>query len=169
MLCGWHSGYPLMIKKIVLFGLLGVLLLAGTVIGTLFLAKQFLFTAPAGGATPAAVSAPAPKVAKDPLYLTIDPAFVVNIRDGARYRFLQVQVDLMSRDAIVIANVEKLMPRLKGELTMLYSALDSEQVHLPEGRQALQKNTLDLLNKVLAEETGRGGVEAVYFSKFVVQ
>ncbi len=158
-----------MIKKIVLFGLLGVLLLAGTVIGTLFLAKQFLFTAPAGGATPAAVSAPAPKVAKDPLYLTIDPAFVVNIRDGARYRFLQVQVDLMSRDAIVIANVEKLMPRLKGELTMLYSALDSEQVHLPEGRQALQKNTLDLLNKVLAEETGRGGVEAVYFSKFVVQ
>ncbi|PQA38264.1 flagellar basal body-associated FliL family protein, partial [Amnimonas aquatica] len=122
-----------------------------------------------GGATPAAVSAPAPKVAKDPLYLTIDPAFVVNIRDGARYRFLQVQVDLMSRDAIVIANVEKLMPRLKGELTMLYSALDSEQVHLPEGRQALQKNTLDLLNKVLAEETGRGGVEAVYFSKFVVQ
>ncbi len=155
-----------MSKKVVILALVGLLVLAGTMVGTLFLAKQFLFKPEAGHQ--AAAAPEAPKV-RDPIYQSVDPAFVVNILDGERYRYLQVQIDVMSRDPAAIARFEKYLPRLKGELNMLFSAITSEQAHAADGRQGLQKSTLEAVNRVLVEESGAGGIEAVYFTKFVVQ
>jgi len=157
-----------MSKKSILLSVLAVLVLAGTMVGTLFFAKFFLFKTPAAPAATVAAE-PARPVVKDPIYETIEPAFVVNILDGNRYRYLQIQVDVMSRDQAAITRFDKYQPRIKGELTMLYSAVTSEQAHDAIGRQTLQKDTLDTINRILKEEAGSGGVEAVYFSKFVVQ
>lgn len=157
-----------MSKKTIILTVLALLGLAGTMVGTLFFAKLFLFQDPAHA--PAAAAAPAPAAApKDPIYESIEPAFVVNILDGARYRYLQIQVDVMSRDQAAITRFGKYQPRIKGELTMLFSAVTSEQAHAADGRQALQKDTLAAINRILTEEAGSGGIEAVYFSKFVVQ
>lgn len=179
-------------KKIVIFSLLGVVLLAATVGGTLFFAKTYLF--PSGGAHAAAPEAPAasehdaapaadhggehgsehggeaaPAGAGDSAYKTIDPAFVVNIQDGARFRFLQVEVDVMSKDPTAFARLDKVMPRVKSELTMLFGSLQRENVQTIEGQKALQAQALETINTVLKEETGQGGIAAVYFTKFVVQ
>lgn len=155
-----------MSKKVIILAVVGLLTLAGTVIGTLFAAKHFLF--PQQPAVVAA-AAPAAKVVKDPIYHSVDPAFVVNVQEGPRYRYLQIQVDVMTRDPAALTRFEKYLPRIKGELNMLFSSLTSEQAHAIEGRQALQKSTLDTINRVLTEESGAAGIEAVYFSKFVVQ
>ncbi len=156
-----------MSKKVILLVIVGLLAVAGTMAGTLFLAKEFLIK-PQAAHPVAAAPAPAP-VSKDPVYQSIEPAFVVNILDGNRYRYLQVQVDVMTRDATVMPRFEKYLPRIKGELNMLFSAITSEQAHTSEGRIDLQKSTLDAINRILTEESGKGGIEAVYFSKFVVQ
>jgi len=174
-------------KKTVIFALLGVVLLAATVGGTLFFAKTYLFAA-AGAHAPEAPAASeheaappaaehggehgadaAPAAAGDSAYKTIDPAFVVNIQDGARFRFLQVEVDVMSRDATAFARLDKVMPRVKSELTMLFGSLQRENVQTIEGQKALQAQALETINTVLKEETGQGGIAAVYFTKFVVQ
>ena len=171
-------------KKTLIFALLGLLVLAGTVVGTLFLAKTYLMppagaqaAAPAGdhggaasaehGSEHGAESAPAG--GGEAIYKTIDPAFVVNIQDGPRFRFLQVEVDVMTRDATAIARLDKVMPRVKSELTMLFGSLQRENVQTVEGQKALQAQALDVINTVLKDETGKEGIAAVYFTKFVVQ
>ena len=171
-------------KKTLIFALLGLLVLAGTVVGTLFLAKTYLMppagaqaAAPAGdhggaasaehGSEHGAESAPAG--GGEAIYKTIDPAFVVNIQDGPRFRFLQVEVDVMTRAASAIARLDKVMPRVKSELTMLFGSLQRENVQTVEGQKALQAQALDVINTVLKEETGKEGIAAVYFTKFVVQ
>lgn len=167
-------------KKTLIFALLGLLLLAGTVVGTLFLAKTYLLpqqgaqaAAPAAehGAAPSgehgAEAAPAGN--GEATYKTIDPAFVVNIQDGPRFRFLQVEVDVMTRDATAMARLDKVMPRVKSELTMLFGSLQRENVQTVEGQKALQAQALEVINTVLKEETGKDGIAAVYFTKFVVQ
>lgn len=159
-----------MSKKVILLSLVGLLVLAGTVVGTLFLAKKFLMPPATSAAASDYAAAPAPTpVIKEAQYKTIDPAFVVNIQDGARFRFLQVEVDVMTRDATAIARLEKVMPRVKSELTMLFGSLQRENVQTIEGQKALQAQALELINNVLKEETGRDGIAAVYFTKFVVQ
>lgn len=158
-------------KKVIIFGVVGILVLAGTVGGTLVLAKKFLLppvvaqvpSAPAHSAEPAAPTT------KEAQYKTIDPAFVVNIQDGVRFRFLQVEVDVMTRDATAIDRLEKVMPRVKSELTMLFGSLQRENVQSIEGQKALQAQALEVINNILKEETGSAGIAAVYFTKFVVQ
>ena len=163
-------------KKTLIFALLGLVLLAGTVVGTLFLAKTYLMPAAAAPvAAPSSehaagqVAQPASAGTGDAVYKTIDPAFVVNIQDGARFRFLQVEVDVMTRDATAIARLDKVMPRVKSELTMLFGSLQRESVQTVEGQKALQTKALEVINTVLKEETGKDGIAAVYFTKFVVQ
>lgn len=168
-------------KKVIIFSVLGVVLLAGTVVGTLFLAKTYLMppaAAPAvaghdaghgaeHGSEAAAEAASA--ASAEAAYKTIDPAFVVNIQDGPRFRFLQVEVDVMTRDATAFARLDKVMPRVKSELTMLFGSLQRESVQTVDGQKALQAQALTVINTVLQEETGKGGIAAVYFTKFVVQ
>lgn len=168
-------------KKVIIFTMLGIVLLAGTVVGTLFVAKTYLLPQAAAHAAPAAAAAgsaghgaqpaaePAPSATIDATYKTIDPAFVVNIQDGPRFRFLQVEVDVMTRDSTAFARLDKVMPRVKSELTMLFGSLQRENVQTVEGQKALQAQALEVINTVLKEETGKDGIAAVYFTKFVVQ
>jgi len=162
-------------KKVIGFTVLGIVLLAGTVVGTLFLAKTYLLPQAAANAAPApaasaehAAEPPAPAII-EATYKTIDPAFVVNIQDGPRFRFLQVEVDVMTRDSTALARLDKVMPRVKSELTMLFGSLQRENVQTVEGQKALQAQALEVINTVLKEETGKDGIAAVYFTKFVVQ
>lgn len=155
-----------MSKKAIILLVAGIFLMLVASIGaTLFIAKTYLVPAPAAAVAVAAKPAAVP----DPVYMTIEPAFVVNIQDGARMRFFQLQVDIMARDPAVIKRFEKYQPRIKGELTMLYGGVTAEQIYSAEGRTSLQKSTLETINKVLTEESGEGGIQAVYFTKFVVQ
>jgi len=104
-----------------------------------------------------------------PVYKSIEPAFVVNIDDAGMMRFLQVQVDLMSHDQLVVDGVDKYLPRIRGDLLMLFSTVQMETVRSAEGRAQLQQQALATVNKVLKEETGKEGIEALYFTKLVVQ
>ncbi|MES3041135.1 MAG: flagellar basal body-associated FliL family protein [Pseudomonadota bacterium] len=165
-------------KKTLIIAVLGLLVLAGTVVGTLFLAKTFLLPhGPAAAAAPASAhgdehapaAAASVSASEEATYKTIEPAFVVNIQDGTRFRFLQVEVDVMTREATTFARLDKVMPRVKSELTMLFGSLQRENVQTVEGQKALQAQALEVINTVLKEETGKAGIAAVYFTKFVVQ
>lgn len=153
-------------KKMLIFAVLGLLLVAGTVIGTLFFAKTYFLPQ---ATTPSAEHGAAPPSNEEAIYKTIEPAFVVNIQDGTRFRFLQVEVDVMTRDATAFARLDKVLPRVKSELTMLFGSLQRENVQTVDSQKALQAKALEVINTVLKEEAGKAGIAAVYFTKFVVQ
>lgn len=141
-----------------------VLLVAGAAGAT------WWFTRPAPVAAVAeGDQAPAPVEVEKPLYIALEPNFVVNLQNERSMRFLMVEVQLMTRKDSVITAVEEFEPRLRHELIMLFSKQTRDAVSSAEARDALITDTLDTVNRVLTEERGKGGVEAVYFTKFVMQ
>lgn len=159
------------IKTILIIVAAQTVLILATVAGTWMLFRS-TSAAPAlaieGEAEVAAVDK-AKKEKRDPIYFSLEPAFVANLKDGGSTRFLQVQVDLMSRDAVDFEKVEKYSTRVRNDLLMLFTSVSHDDVMLPNGMTTLQKRALDTVNTVLKQESGKGSVEAVYFSKFVVQ
>lgn len=114
-------------------------------------------------------AAAAEQALKEPIYYSIDPSFVVNLMDSRSIRFVQIQVDLMTRDEEVAELLEKYLPRIRNDLIMQFSKLNREAIEGEAARIKIQQEALNTVNAVLKAEAGRGGVEAVYFSKFVMQ
>ncbi len=108
--------------------------------------------------------APSPAV-----YLALDPPFVVNFEDQRAVRFLQITVDVMARDQEVLDAVNTHGPAIRNNLIILFSSQDADAVGTREGKEKLRKDTLAEINKILAAEGADGGLEAVYFTSFVMQ
>lgn len=107
--------------------------------------------------------------AKPAVYLQLDPAFVVNFQDEAALRFLQVGVNVMSHDPEAIAAAKEADPEIRNALLMLFSAQDVKSLSDVKGKQKLQAAALAEVQRVLKEKIGRPGVDALYFTSFIMQ
>ncbi len=114
-----------------------------------------------------AVEVEAPK--SPPLYQTMEPAFVVNLDVPDEGRFLQVQIELMARDASSLEAAARYNPRIRNALLLLMAQQRVADLGTREGKEKLQAGVLAEIQTILKEETGSPGVEAVYFSSFVMQ
>jgi flagellar protein FliL len=125
----------------------------------------------ARGAHEGGAAAEEPKVAmsKQELYLPLDPPFVVNFRDDQSMRFLQVGVSLMSHDAAALAAAKDADPVIRNSLVMLFSSQDYSILSDAAGKQKLQAQALAAVRKIVGDRIGRPGVEALYFTSFVMQ
>ncbi len=103
------------------------------------------------------------------LYVSLDPAFVVNLADPSGLRFLQLQIEVMSRDPKVPEQIRQHMPRIRNALLLLLGQQKIVDLGERAGKENLQAAVLDEIQKVLKEEAGAPGVEAVYFTSFVMQ
>ncbi len=104
-----------------------------------------------------------------PLFTGLDPAFVVSFKDQSQARFMQLSVELMSRDPEVIEAIDQYKPMLRNNLLLLFSSQKYEDVITREGKEKLLEQSLEEVNNTLSEEAGIDGVEAVYFTAFVAQ
>lgn len=109
-------------------------------------------------------------VAKAPAnYLALQPPFVVNLSDNEAIRYLQTDMEVMSRDPKVLEDVKLHMPRIRYRLLLLLGQQRSFDINTREGKEALQAKVLAEIQQVLTDETGKPGIEAVYFTSFVTQ
>jgi len=106
---------------------------------------------------------------KPAVYLQLDPAFVVNFQDDTALRFLQVGVNVMSHDPEAITAAKEADPEIRNALLMLFSAQDVKSLSDVKGKQKLQAAALAEIQRVLKEKIGRPGVDAVYFTSFIMQ
>lgn len=121
----------------------------------------------AGGASPAA-EAKAEKKGPE-VFLAMDPAFVVNFQKAEGLSYLQVGVTLMSHDPAAIQAAKDADPVIRNALVMLFSSQDYAELADTQGKQKLQAKALAAVQKIVQERTGRPGVEALYFTSFVMQ
>jgi flagellar FliL protein len=112
---------------------------------------------------------PEKKLLAPAIYVPLDPAFVVNFADSGKARFLQITVEVMTRNPDVEEQVKNHMPVIRNNLVLLFSSQTYDSVSTLEGKEALREETLGVIQKILEEETGDPGVEAVYFTSFVMQ
>lgn len=166
--------------KILLWVVVGLVLVAGTAGATLYMTgglDSLLGKAagstegdPSAPAQSAAVQAPAPvKPLAPPQYLSLDPPFVVNFEDQGMLRYLQISVSVMGRDKAVMDLVLSHSPQIRNDLIMLFGNQDYATLNSAEGKEKLRQQALEKIQEILRREIGQPGVEAVYFTNFVMQ
>lgn len=173
-------------KKLIIAAAAGVLLLGGGAAAYFLLgshgpAKPKAVAAEGEAAETAAEAeaAPAEAPAAEPgegapaggsaQYLALHPAFVVNLDDDEAMRYLQIEIELMSRDAAALEAVNKHMAVIRNDLLMLFGTKRYHEINTREGKEKLRLEALAEVQKVLTEQTGSPGVENLYFTSLVMQ
>ncbi|MEW9625475.1 flagellar basal body-associated FliL family protein [Rhodanobacter geophilus] len=103
------------------------------------------------------------------LYLPMDPPFVVNFRDGDSLRYLQVAVTLMAHDPQAIETAKSADPVIRDALVSLFSNQEYAVISNAAGREKLQKQALEAVRKIVQARLARPGIDALYFTSFVMQ
>jgi flagellar FliL protein len=105
-----------------------------------------------------------------PLYMALDPPFVVNFEAEQQVRFLQITVQLMSRDPATIEQLKSNDPMVRNDLLMLFAGQKYAVISTREGKEALRQQTLAAVRKIVTTAGGKPEkVEAVFFTSFVMQ
>ena len=159
---------------IVIISFLVLSLIGGVVMSMMFLNNSATKSSTEqSGETETAVAQDEDKTdekAKPAIYIPLDPPFVVNFEGGSsRVRFLQVTVEVMTRHPEVKELVEKHSPVIRNNLVLLFSSQTYEGVSTLAGKGRLREEALHAVQKILEDETGDPGVEALYFTSFVMQ
>lgn len=104
------------------------------------------------------------------LYIALEPPFVVNFKQQALLRFLQVSMQVMTRDPATQTLLKENDPAVRNELLSLLGNLDYDTISTTEGKEALRQQALTAVRKIVTDEGGKAtSVEAVYFTSFVMQ
>lgn len=161
---GGGSGSPM---KLVIVMIVGAVLLVAVSIGGVFFMMKSMGMLGGGGGSAGNVNIPAKN---DPaIYFPLEPAFVVNFKERGRTRFLQVSIEVMTRDPMVIEDIKTHMPLIRNNILLLLGSQKAEDLHTTEGKEIIRQAALEELKRLLGEETGRINVEGLYFTSFVTQ
>jgi len=122
--------------------------------------------APEGDAAEAGKSTPARLPAQ---YYPLEPAFVVNLADTDAVRYLQADVQIMTRDPATAAALELHTPAIRNRLLLLFGQQSAEQLAQRSAKERLQEKALAEVVAVLRAEAAADKVEAVLFTSLVTQ
>ena len=84
--------------------------------------------------------------------------------------FAQVSIAISTYyDQRVIDAVQAHELPIRSAILMMMAQEQEFDLTTPQGKEALQAKLLTVINDVLKEKTGYGGVDNVYFTNFVIQ
>jgi flagellar protein FliL len=145
-----------------LIGMTAVVLLAGGGAGAYFL------MAPGGQTQKTQQKAREPLA--PPLYVALDPPFVVNFEGEQLVRFLQVTVQVMTRDPASVDMLKANDPVVRNDLLLLLANQKYDVVATRAGKEKLRADTLAAIRHVIDSSGGKAAnIEQVYFTSFVMQ
>ncbi|HEY6517393.1 MAG TPA: flagellar basal body-associated FliL family protein [Steroidobacteraceae bacterium] len=146
--------------------IIGTAALIAVLAGALILTRVFGHSAKAAHAAAAADKKPA----GPPLYLPLDPPFVVNFQADQLVRFLQVAIEVMSRDQKTLDLLKSNDPVVRNDLLILLANQKYAVIATPEGKEQLRAQALAVIRKDVVQADGDPKrLEAVYFTSFVMQ
>ena len=175
--------------KIIIIAVAAIVVLAGTVVGTMFLTGFFdrkdihemekrleeleaknKAEDPHGDASaPQKVAKESPELTRfENSYMELDKPLVSNLT-GTR-KVIQVNLSIMTHyDERVFKNVKKHEPALRSAALDAMRQSTEADLNTPDFRKNLAAKIRDELNAVLTKYEDFGGIEEVFFTSFVVQ
>ena len=156
-----------LVKKLIFAGAGLVLVAVGIVVGPMLLGGDEEGVEGEDGET-AEVAEPAKG---PPIYQSLHPPMVVNFRSEAGdSHFMQVTMEVMSRDQGAINALREHTPVIRNSLILLYGNAVYEEIQTREGKERMLADGLAEIRRVMEEQTGDGdAVEALYFTALVIQ
>lgn len=101
-------------------------------------------------------------------YYQIETPFTSNLKDSGA--FAQISLAIATYyDSRLVENIKQHEIAVRSAVLMHIADQDELELSTPQGKEALQKELRDAINKILLEKTGFGGVDNVYFTNFVIQ
>lgn len=100
-------------------------------------------------------------------YYQIKPSLVANLASGGKY--IRTDIQLMTKDPAFEELLELHGPAIRHTLLLLLSEQDGKTIKTPTGKEALRKQALDSVSKVMKELTGKDSISALFFTTFFVQ
>lgn len=103
-------------------------------------------------------------------YASLHPPFVVNFKDAAGdSHFMQITMEVMSRDQNEINTVREHTAVIRNSLILLYSGAVYEEVTTRDGKEQMLTDGLAEIQKIMTDISGSPSVEALYFTSLVIQ
>ena len=102
-------------------------------------------------------------------YVAMPRPFVFNIIGFKRERLVQIKVQLMVRGSDDQKLAKTNIPLIESTLLQVFSATTEQQLATYEGKELLRSDSLASVNAILTKYTGKGVVEKILFSGFVMQ
>lgn len=109
------------------------------------------------------------EVKKKAIYVSLSPDFTANLADPGKPHYVRISADVMG----YAENLEEIIthhkPAIRHELLMLLMSKKMDEVSSVSGKKSLIKQAKKSLNKLLEAEGAKASIEAVYFTKFLVE
>lgn len=102
-------------------------------------------------------------------YLALEPSFVVNLADADAVRYLQADVQLVTREADTLAAFNAHAPAIRNRLLLLFGQQQSAQLSQRTGKERLQQAARDEVRALLKAEGAPDRIDAVIFTSLVTQ
>jgi len=169
-------------KRIIIISIAAILIVTGSIAGTLFALGRFPGQAPAPAPTPGDANAADPATATDPTstpptpttptlatYVSLDPAFTLSFQDSEAAQFLQFSVDVAVQEKGAEEAIKVHGPAIRNGLVMLLSGQRAEDLQSRDGKERLRTQIRDEIRDTLSRLTGKPGVVEVFFTSFLMQ
>lgn len=173
-------------KKTIILIVVGILLLNGIGIGA------WMFLGSSNEDKGSSHTADKKESLAGPLkYLTMVPEFIVNFGPGSKVRYLQVDLQISTRNEDSLATVNTYRPVIRNDILVVLSDVRYEDLKDRAGKEALQQRLLNTINKVIVavehtatqseqkdangdehsnqDEPVKGPIENVFYTSFIMQ
>ncbi|MEC7934518.1 MAG: flagellar basal body-associated FliL family protein [Pseudomonadota bacterium] len=111
---------------------------------------------------------PANPAAYQATYFQLQAPFTSNMSDTDAFAQISVAVSTYY-DMRVIEEIKTHEMAIRSQVLMMLAQQPQEVLDTPKGKQALQGKIRTIINDILKQKTGYGGVDNVYFTNFVIQ
>jgi flagellar protein FliL len=111
---------------------------------------------------------PKPINAYHATYFQIPAPFTTNMSDSDAFAQISIAISTYY-DNRVIQAVQTHELAIRSSILMMLAQESQLALSTPEGKEILQTKLVKLINEVLKQRTGYGGVDNVYFTNFVIQ
>jgi flagellar FliL protein len=152
-------------KKLIIIIVAAVLLLAAGGGVTFYLMKG----SSAKGGDVEHVEEEEPEEPGEKLYFTMSKPLVVDFPQGASAQHARITLSMLVGSDEMIEVLKKNEPMIRSNLLMLISAQDSNALNTREGKEALRKAIADDVTAVIIKMAGKGKVDEIFFTSFVMQ
>lgn len=145
--------------------IIAVLLSGGLVAG----AGWFMNSRSAPVADPAQAAEKPTPPATPPQFVSLGPAFIVNLAGSDAVRYLQLDAQAVTTNDATAKALEQFQPELRNQLLLLFSSQTAQALGPRSGKEKLQADALAAIKATLQKNQAPYDVSAVLFTSFVMQ
>ena len=101
-------------------------------------------------------------------YFQLQTPFTSNMSDTDAFAQISIAISTYY-DIRVVEAIKTHEMAIRSQILMMLAEQPVEALSTPEGKRALQGKIKAIINDILKQKTGYGGVDNVYFTNFVIQ